>query len=180
MLTPVYIVSQVFVIITYILLVITYQVKKRKSILIISFISLITQAATFLLLEAYSGLIMCGVAAIRNIIFLIQENKNGGKSEKINKVDVGILIILYAISVASAFITYDGFWSLFSVFATMLYTYSVWQKNTTVYKIFGILVGLLWIIYNIYIFSVFGIVCESILTISAVIGLLNVKKKKTS
>ena len=111
---------------------------------------------------------MSGVALLRNVIFLIQNKKN--KSEKITWVDWIILGVFVIISVISAVFTYEGFLSLFSVFATMLYTVSVWQKNIKAYNIMGIFVSVLWIIYYAFIFSIFGIILESVLLISEIVG----------
>ena len=67
---------------------------------------------------------------------------------------------------------------MMSIAATMLYTYSVWQKKTSVYKILGIIIEVIWIIYNIYIFSIFGIIVEIFLLISAIIGIIREYKLK--
>lgn len=166
-----YILSQIFTIITYILLAITYFAKDRKMVLIISFLSLIANGIAYIFLNAWTGLAMCIVALVRNIIFLVDEKKNG-KREKINKTDIIILIVLYIILVISSIFTYDGFLSLLSVFATALYTFSVWQKKTNIYKVLGIPIGVLWILYNIYIMSIFGIILETILLISSITGYL--------
>lgn len=174
--TVVYIISQIFTIITYALLGLTYYAKNRKTVLAISFLSLIANGIAYILLNAYTGLAMCIVALIRNIIFLIDEKKNG-KTDKITKKDIIILVILYLISIISAIFTYDGFLSLLSVFATMLYTYSVWQKKTKVYKLLGIPIGILWILYNIYIKSIFGIILETLLLICSITGyILEIKR----
>ena len=69
-LTLTYIMSQVFTIIMYLLLAISYYAKDRKKILILSFLSLVANALAYVLLEAYTGLAMCIVAFVRNIIFL--------------------------------------------------------------------------------------------------------------
>lgn len=176
--TFVYILSQIFTIITYGLLAATYYAKDRKKILIISFLSIIANGIAYVLLNAWSGFAMCVVALIRNIIFLVDENKNG-KRDKINKTDVVVLIILYVISIISAIFTYEGLLSLLSVIATMLYTLSVWQKNPKVYKLLGIPIGILWIAYNIYVMSIFGIILEAILLICSSTGyLLEIKKGK--
>lgn len=173
-----YILSQIFTIIMYILLGLTYYAKERKKVLILNFLALIANGIAYIFLGAWTGLAMCAVALARNIIFLLDENKNG-KREKINKSDVIILIILYTISIVSAIYTYDGFLSLFSVFATMLYTFSVWQKKTSIYKILGIPIGILWIIYNTYIMSAFGIILESVLFVCSITGyILEIKKQK--
>lgn len=174
--TITYLLSQVFIIINYIFLIITYQSKSRRSILIFNFCSIISTGISYIFLSAYSGLAMSIVAIIRNIIFIIDEKKNG-KSEKNTTKDYIILAILYIISIISAIITYNGILSMMSVVATMLYTYSVWQKNTKIYKILGIPVGIIWIIYNIYIFSVFGIILEVVLCGSSIIGYIKETKK---
>ena len=172
-----YILSQIFTIIMYILLGLTYYSKERKKVLILNFLALIANGIAYIFLGAWTGLAMCAVALARNIIFLLDENKNG-KREKINKSDIIILIILYVISIISAIYTYDGFLSLFSVFATMLYTFSVWQKKTSIYKILGIPIGILWILYNTYIMSIFGIILESVLFICSITGYILEKRNK--
>lgn len=176
-LTTEYIISQVFTIIMYVLLAITYYAKDRKAVLTISFLSLIANGLAYAFLSAYTGLAMCFIALVRNIIFLIDEKKNGN-SENISKKDIIILIILYIITIGSTVFTYDGPLSLLSVVATMIYTYSVWQKKTNIYKLLGIPVGILWILYNIYVKSIFGIILESILLICSITGyILEVRKK---
>ncbi len=171
-----YILSQVFTIINYALLGVTYYAKDRKKILVIGFLSIIANAIAYILLNAWTGVAMCVVALIRNIIFWIDEKKNG-KRETINKKDIIILVILYSTIVVSTIFTYDGFLSLLSVFATSTYTFSVWQKKTNVYKLLGIPVGILWILYNIYVKSIFGIILESILLICSISGYLLERKK---
>ena len=171
-LTVNYVLSQVFTILMYVLLGLTYYAKDRKKVLILSFISVIANGIAYVFLSAWSGLAMCILALIRNIIFLVDEKKNG-KRDKINKFDIIVL------SIISAIITYEGFLSLLSVFATMLYTVSVWQKKTNIYKLLGIPVGILWILYNIYIMSIFGIILESILLICSSTGyILEIRKNK--
>lgn len=176
-LTVTYVLSQIFVIINAALLMATYQLKTRKSILIVSFMALLANGVAYVLLSAWSGFAMVFVAMIRNIIFIIDEKKNG-KNDKITKKDIVILVVLYAISIISAVYTYEGILSMMSVVATMLYTYSVWQKKTSVYKILGIIIEVIWIIYNIYIVSIFGIIIEVVLLISAIIGIIRENKLK--
>ena len=95
------------------------------------------------------------------------------------KIDIIVLITFYIACVISAIFTYEGVLSLLSVIATMLYTLSVWQKNPKVYKLLGIPIGILWIAYNIYVMSIFGIILETILLICSSTGyLLEIKKGK--
>lgn len=175
-LTPTYIVSQVFTVIMYILLAMTYYVKDRKRVLIVHFIATVSISIAYILLGAWTGLAMCIVVIIRNIIFLLDEKKNG-KRDTINKTDIIILIVLYTISIISAVFSYDGIFSLLSVAATMLNTYSVWQKDIKIYKLLGIPTGILWVLYNTYIMSIFGIILESLLLICSTTGYILEKRK---
>jgi len=170
-LTLPYILSQVFTISMYITLACSYYSKDRRKILILNFAGLVLIGIAYIFLHAWSGLAMSILGIIRNIIFMLDEKKNG-KRDTINKKDIIILIILVAITIALSIFTYSGFLSLFSVFATMLYTISVWQKKTIIYKILGIPTGICWIIYNVYIFSIIGMILESILLICAITGFL--------
>ncbi len=178
-----YVASQVFTIIMYALLAITYYVKNRKAILILNLISLIANGLAYVLLNAYSGLAMCIIALVRNIVFLVDEKRNG-KTDEIYKKDVIILILVYIACIISVYIacgicaafTFEGFLSLFSIFATMVYTYSVWQKKTKVYKFLGIPVGILWVAYNFYVKSIFGVILEGILLICSVTGYMLERK----
>lgn len=177
-LTVTYIISQVCVVITYLFLALSYYAKSRKVVLLLSFLSLIANGVTYVLLNAYSGFAMCILAFVRNIIFMIDEKKNGQR-EKIHRNDIIILILLYIASILSAIFTFDGWLSLLSVIATMLYTYSVWQKKTKVYKFLGMPIGVLWILYNLYVKSVLGVILEAVLLVCSTTGyILEVKKDK--
>ncbi len=181
-----FILSQISVVISYIFQAITYGVKKRNIILILSFLSLIAMGLSYFFLNAYTGFAMTGVAILRNIIFMIQNKYSKNKdSEKLVLEDfivLGILAIATAVAayLACRFGTYNGFWSLFSVFATFLFTVSIWQKNVVLYNALGIIVSSLWIVYDIFVGSPFGIACESVLLVVTIIFLISkfIKKKK--
>ena len=117
--STIYIISQVFVIIQYTLLSLTYQASSRKKVLIMNFGAITFEAMAYILLHAYTGLAMCFVAFIRNTIFLIDEKKNG-KTEIMSKKDIAILLILFSITIISTIFTYDGILSLLAVVATMV------------------------------------------------------------
>ncbi len=168
-----YILSQVFVIINYVLLICTYQVKSRKTILILNIVSLLSSAVAYFLLSAYSALAMTFISLLRNTIYLINEKKNG-----VNKNNIYMLIIIYLLCIILAYFTYDGFLSLMSVFATMIYTYAVWQKSTKVYKWLGIPVGITWFTYNVYIKSLFGMIFEFVLMIAVIIGIVRANREE--
>ena len=176
-LTPAYIWSQVFTIVMYVFLMICYQLKKRKSILIVSIIALLCNMAAYILLQAWTGLAMCAIALFRNLYSYWDESVHPGQT-KITTRDTVILVVVYLAMIIVSIPTYNGFLSLMSVFATMTYTYSIWQKNTLVYKFMGVPVGILWIIYNAFVGSFFGVTLEAVLCAASLIGFIVALKAK--
>lgn len=165
----IYILSQIFTILKYALMAWTYFLKDKRKIVIVSAFSLAANIIAYVLLGAWTGLAMCVVAMLRNLYILWEEKKNG-KRETNEKRDYIFLAIVYFGIILATIPTYEGFLSLLSVFATSIYTYSIWQKSTKAYKFCGIPVGILWIAYNAYVKSIFGVILEAILLIASVIG----------
>ena len=172
-----YIISQILTIIMYILLAITYQLKNRKLILILSISSQVLQGIAYLLLNAYTALAMCIVAVIRDTYSIIDENKNGIKDKKTKK-DIVFFIILNLLIIISTILTWDGGYSLLSSIATIIFTYSIWQNNVKIYKVLGIPVGVLWIVYNFVYKSIFGVILEIFLLIASIRGVVMMHIKK--
>lgn len=175
-----YILSQVFVILNYLLVGITYVVKSRKQILIFNYTATVANAIHFSFLSAWSGLAVCGIAILRNIILSIQDHFEKLKNSKV--VDWSIFAFLCILFAVSGYFTYVGVLSLFSIFASFIYTVSIWQKNQTAYKILGIACSACLITYLIFIWSLFGFICEIILLIVeiivVIIAIRNIVKSK--
>lgn len=172
-----YTLSQILIIIAYILICITYFLRSRKSILVIDIMAYISQAISFFLLNGLTRVAMNFVCIFRNVFFVVDDRDR--KSNVLNKRDYIILSILIMIIVVLTMFTYNGFGSLLSVFATILSTISVWQKKTKYYKLLGIPVSMTWLGYHIFLKSIFAIILESILFVSTVTGyMLETKRSK--
>lgn len=167
-----YLLSQFFIILNYLLLMMTYQQKDRSKILVLNLLAQLVTGLSYICLKAYTGLGMAIFSIIRNIIFYFNNNEKNCNKFK----DIFILVILISMLVIITIITYDGILSMMAVLATFLYTYSIWQKNTKIYKILGIPVSVMGILYNIFISSLFGVILESVVLISALVGFRREKK----
>ena len=169
-----YIISQIFIIITYTLLGISYFVKKRKKILICNSIAHIFQTISLVIVNKYTGASMAFITVIRDNIFLldIKDNKNDISNNKL------VLIILFAIILLITIFTYNGLYSLFSTIAVSLSTIGLWHDNTRFYKAISILANVMWLCYYIYINSFFGYVIETIIVTCTIIGFLRHNKEK--
>ena len=66
-----YILSQVLVIIYYLIYSYTFYLKDSNKILIYGIIATIISSVSYILLNEYTGMAMCFLAVIRNLIFTI-------------------------------------------------------------------------------------------------------------
>lgn len=175
-----YVLSQVFVCLCYLFLGLTYVIKNRNMILSFSLAALLFNGIHYTLLGAWAGVGVVCIAIVRNILFLIQQKIKALDKYVID--DWIILIFLMIISIITAVWTYVSVLSLFSIAASMVYTVSVWQKNIKVYKIFGIISGILNIVYFVFIKSKLGIILESVVCgitiVFTVIYMVNERKEK--
>ena len=172
--TVAYIISQILTLILYSFLGISYLQKNRNKVLILNIIVDILHIAAMCLLKGYSGAAMGLVSLYRDIFLLIYSRKKNSKNR-----DIFILITSVILIIIFSFVTYNGIFSMLSIVATLITTFAIWQKNVKYYKFFGIISSLLWILYNVFVFSVVGIVLESIIFIFSIIGYIKeIKTKK--
>ena len=130
----------------------------------------------FALLGAYSGMAMSIITIIRTIIFLIDDKING-QSKEMQLKDWIIFFVVSSMCLVCAVFTYENWWSMISIFATILYSYSVCQKNMFVYRIVGIPTSIAWIIYNAYVKSIVGVALETALLVVESIGVVRFRKE---
>lgn len=160
-----YILSQILVIAYYLIYSWTFYLKDSNKILIYGIIATIVSSISYILLGAYTGMAMCFVAIVRNLLFT--------KSKK-NVLNLNLIILLTLF--ASVF-TFNSYFCLFNIIATLIYTYALWQNNTKIYKLLGIIVNGLMIIYNVHIKSIFGVILITVAFISSIVGFLKENKK---
>ena len=170
-----YTISQIFVIIVYLFICITYFLKDRRKILIINIGAYVFQILSFILLNGLTGVAMTCVYIVRNTFFAIDERNR--KNNTLNKRDYIILSVFIIIIIILSILTYNGLGSLLSVLAAILSTIAFWQKNTKYYKLLGIPISLSWLGYFIFLKSILAIILESILFICATSGYLIEKRK---
>lgn len=155
-----YIISQILVIVYYLIYSITFHLKNSNKILIFGIVATIISGMSYLLLEAYTGMAMCFIAIVRNLLF------------KKDKKTVLHLMLIFLLTIFVSILTFDNFFCILNITATLIYTYSLWQKNTKIYKLLGIIVNGLMIIYNVYIKSILGVVLISFAFLNSLLGYL--------
>ncbi len=169
MLTISYIWSQIFTIIEYSLLGASYLAKKRRLVVTLDILSMIGGIIAYILLGADLGIAMSIIILVANFYYLYDSTVHA-RRRKSRWYDYLVLaVVLIAIAIATWF-TMDGWLSLLSVVATVLYEISIWQKKVIIYKLLGIPVALCWMLYNACLLSIAGVIFEAIALITSIIG----------
>lgn len=177
-----YIISQVFIILSFVLFTLTYFMKKRNIILLSCILGNLLMGIGYSLLYAWVGVCMCIVAIFRDSVSAaINKKRSPEDKNKITKLDWILLAVWVVALVVPTVLTEEGFLTWFALFGTMAFTVSVWQKNILVYKILGVASAICWVVYNIAVKNFFGLILEACLLVGVIIGLvlyLTKSKKK--
>ena len=169
-----YWISQIFVVLAYILCGLTFFVKKRGYILIISTGVCVSFSVAYLFVSAWTGIAMNLISLIRNLTFFLVA-KFASKNKSLNILQ---LVFIFLLTAVCAVFTYDGILSLAAVLAAAIYTYAIWDGGKKNYKIYAIISSLAWIVYDVFVNFYLGIALESIMVICAIIGLIKNKNKR--
>lgn len=164
-----YVIAQTFGFVAFILSLIAYHKDKKEKIFKTMVLANILDVIHYLLLGAYSGCFTKIVALIRNRIIILKEKK-----KYLNKKI--ILISLYIIYLILGITTYENIYSILPIIAATIYLYFAWAGNTLRVKKVAFYCYFLWLIYNICVFSIAGIISNCVSIISTFIAVYNYKK----
>lgn len=160
-----YIISQVCVVIAMLFLASTFFIKSKKWVLILNIPVSVFFAIQFCLLGAYTGVIINTIGLIRCFWFYFND-KFGKKQDLISFITINALLLIFGI------ITYTTWVDIIAIFAGFVFTFSVWQPDTLIYKWLSLLVSACWILYNIVYGSMFGLISENILLLVEITALI--------
>ncbi len=150
---------------------ISFQCKDNKRLFFYQLLSSVIWVIHFLILQAYSGVLLNAAGAIRGF-FLYNTDKKWGSS-KVTMIAVTLLMI------ACGIVTWTGPICLFPAIGMALGTLAMWSRNGRLLRWVQLLcVSPFWIIYNIPNKSIAGIVCETMNMISVIIALYRFRKQK--
>lgn len=136
------ILAQVFGIIGLIFLIVSVQNNNKVLILIFQIFANIFYGLQYLTLGLFSAGLMSCVSLIRCLIFFYFEKKRGIITP------IYWLIILTIVPIIISCFTFTGWISLIPIIATILYTYAIWQKNLTRFRVIVSSSSIGWIFYN--------------------------------
>ncbi|HPF82737.1 MAG TPA: YgjV family protein [Bacilli bacterium] len=155
----VYLVSQIIGFVSFFISLIAYHKKGKQKIFKTMILANLFDIMHYLLLGAYSGCVTKVIALIRNEIIVLKE-----KYKKFNSIIV--LILLSVIYLISGILTYKNIFSILPILTAMIYLYFIWNGNELRVKKAGFYCYFLWLIYNICVLSIAGIISNCVSIIS--------------
>lgn len=156
-----FIIAQIIGIIALIVLMISFQKNTKEKLLKYQMVSSFLYAIQYLFLGAYTGCLMNFTCMVRNYIF------NRYK----NKVPIYYLIIVILIMIFLSMLTYSGLISLLPMIAVVLYSCALWYGNLKIVRITDIISCLLFIIYNIKVLAITGLIATFIEMLATIIAI---------
>lgn len=155
--------------ISFIIALIAFHKKEKKNIFKYTLISNALSLIQYVFLNAYSGIATKIIAILRDLSMVKQEKYNILKSMK-------MLIVFVCAYIILMIITYQGFISIFSLLAALIYTIFCWNGDANRVRSIGIFTNVLWLVYNISVKSYTGAMANFISIVSTFIAIFNNKK----
>ena len=158
------IVGQIFGVLGAIITFFMYQVNKKRLLLVIQTTACACICLSYFFLGATSGFALNIICIIRNLVFCI---------EKESRVFNGVLVAVFVVALGIfGAVSWQGWLSLLIIVALMTNTvFTRFAAPQALRKSILLTSGLI-LIYNIFVFSIGGILNESIAIVSSVVGII--------
>lgn len=166
-----FITAQFFGILVIIANVLSMQMKKKKQIILMFILANLFSAINFVLLQSYSGAIICIFAIVQTFINKIFENKN-------KQVPRWLIIIYVVISIILGAITFKSYIDILPIICSILYSLTIIQDKEKNIRRISLVNIILWIIYDIVCQAYTAAISDSLMTISTLIGMYRFDYKK--
>lgn len=147
------IISNIAGIIGWLLLILSYHKKDVNNILLIQIISSIFYCINYLLLGAWTGLIICFFELIKEHLYY--------KTDLDDYIFIASLFIYFIIG----YLSFNGLYTLLPVIGSIIDSYAL-TKNKTITVIGAILSNILWVIYDLIIGAYTVAITDAILVFS--------------
>jgi len=167
-----FITAQIIGFIATAIVIVSFQFKSVKTLLVLQICSSFIFAAQLFIMGAFSGM-ACNILGALLRIFVCGRNKKWVKA-------LPWKYIFAAAFLLSGALFYTTWYSLIPAAAMVVYTFAVWSANPKTIRIYnGAAVSPMWLIYNISIMSIPGIITEVVNITSISVSWLRFYSKKT-
>ena len=148
-----------------------YQQKNRTRLLLWKIAADSVWIIHYLLLGAYTGAAITGIALARGLVFLRCERRS-----KLGKI---LLVCFLCVSITSSIMTWGSFYSLFALLASQMAIIGFWIGEPRLSRIMAFPISTSMLIYGVSAGSVAALINESLAMVSAAVGIIK-NRQKTS
>lgn len=173
-------VAQAFGFIGMIFNIIVFQQKKQKMVLLFQFFAALSFAVSFFMLGAKVGGLLNTVGALRSVVYYFDKKLHAN-----SVVWFIIFIVLFASSYPLTFLAFNTPMNLSNfiievlpVVAMIVATIAIRIGSSKVVRGLGLISSPLWLTYNCFSGSIFGIASEILNLISIIVGIIRLDLKR--
>ncbi|MBR4858105.1 MAG: YgjV family protein [Clostridia bacterium] len=168
-----FIISQLIGFVAAALLLLSFQQRTHRRIVVMQACSGFLFAVQYFLLGAYEGMIGNVVGFTRSIAYSFR-----GRSKAVDHIACPVVFAILA--GLGGIATYTSPASLLPMAAMMISSFVIWSPKTQQLRALTMPTSAMWLVYNVICSSYSGIVTEVLNLISIVIGLIRFRKKGDS
>lgn len=166
------ILAQAFGVLALLLMMLSYQLKSRRKLLILQMVSNSCFVIHYYMIGAYAGAVMSLANVARSFVFS-QNDKKWGQSRI-------WLYVFIVVSLVGGIVTWNGPLTILVIAATLVLTVALYSTNQKFMRMMFLLPPLLYISYNLANKSIGGIGSDVFCLISAIVAIyrFDIRKKE--
>lgn len=170
-----YVVSQIFALAAIVFNLIAVQRRKKSQLLRCDAVAALCNTIHYAFLGGWTGMASKAVSFLRDITatYLDLHKKSSSKKRA-----VVFVVIFAAFYIVSGAVTFESVFSLLPTVGLVIFTAVAYLGKTQSIRYASGLASALWLIYNIYVFSVMGIIAESVFLINDLIAIWRYRDPK--
>ncbi|MBR3249016.1 YgjV family protein [Candidatus Saccharibacteria bacterium] len=165
-----YLISQGFALAALILNLYAFQKRRKIQILNYNVVGTLCSVFHYLFLGAWAGVATKAVGTARNVFGAYEIHKH-----KTSKIAPLVFVAFYVIS---GFITYNSPASLLPIVASCIHTIAVFIGNAQRLRYVATLASMLWLIYDVIVISIVGVVAEVIFIVNTMLAIYRYRDRK--
>lgn len=168
--TPIEIIGQGVGIIGMLFITLSYQINSKTKILLAQMVGTAMMCIHYLLIGGMAGFWLNVVGVARNAAYCL--------APRLPKLERWIPIFFTLLMAVMSVLSWHAWYSVFIAAGLIINTYCLSIKDTQTFRKTILITCPLVLIYNLFVFSIGGLLLESISIISSIVGLYRYRKNK--
>ena len=148
------------------LFLLSFQFKKNKTLFALQLGSFAVYIVHYFLLGAITGCFTMAINTARCVVMFFFNDKKWAAW----KGWLGVFLVLYVINTV---LTWEGLISLLPFAGSVAVMFAYWSRNLRKIRVVNLLLGSpTWLVYDIFTFSIAGIISESLCMLSIIVSII--------